>query len=177
MITAIDTNGLIDVFSNDPEYGTSSAAVLRDCIQTGAIVICEVVLAEIATVFEDHNVLKQALNDLPISFNAMTEKSALYAAKIWRSYRNAGGQRKRMVADFFVRSTCYLPVRPTPNSRPWFLPGTFQRIGTCGDINWIVFSHESSPSRLLVQTATNYPRKPPINKENSSSPPFFLQNS
>ncbi len=108
MITAIDTNILIDVFSDDPVYGKSSAVALRECIQGGAIVICEVVLAETATAFSDEKKFAHALKTLPISFSPMTEESSLYAAKIWRSYRNAGGMRKRMVADFLVaaHATC-----------------------------------------------------------------------
>ncbi len=108
MITALDTNILIDVFSNDPTFGTASAKAIRDCIREGALVICEIVLAETATVFSEKTILEDALNTLPISFSSMTEESSLYAAEIWRSYRNAGGLRKRMVADFLVaaHATC-----------------------------------------------------------------------
>jgi predicted nucleic acid-binding protein len=108
MITAVDTNILIDVFSNDGQYGSSSAKALRDCIHAGALVFCEIVLAETATVFEEKEALDHALKILPISFSSMTEESSLYAAEIWRSYRNAGGQKKRMVADFLIaaHATC-----------------------------------------------------------------------
>ncbi len=108
MITAIDTSILIDIFSDDPNFGQSSTKALRECIREGALVICEVVLAETATVFSDEKKLDQVLKMLPISFSAMTEESSLYAAMIWRSYRNAGGMRKRMVADFLVaaHATC-----------------------------------------------------------------------
>ncbi|MBT3227428.1 MAG: type II toxin-antitoxin system VapC family toxin [Deltaproteobacteria bacterium] len=108
MITAIDTNILIDIFSDDPEFGSASTKALRECIQEGALVICEIVLAETATVFSDIRILDQALKTLPISFLAMTEESSLYAARSWRSYRDAGGGRKRMVADFLVaaHATC-----------------------------------------------------------------------
>jgi predicted nucleic acid-binding protein len=108
MITAIDTNILIDVFSNDPAFGATSASALRNVIKSGALVVCEIVLAEIATVFEDQTILNQALDSLPISFSPMSAQSALYAAKIWRSYRNNGGTRKRVVTDFLIaaHATC-----------------------------------------------------------------------
>ena len=56
----------------------------------------------------DKKVLDHALNTLPMTFLPMSEESSLYAADIWRSYRNAGGLRKRMVADFLVaaHATC-----------------------------------------------------------------------
>lgn len=108
MITAIDTNILIDIFTNDPKFGTISSDAMRNCIQTGSLVVCEVVLAETATVFSDRKILDHALDTLPITFLPMSEESSLYAADIWRSYRKVGGNRKRMVADFLVaaHATC-----------------------------------------------------------------------
>ena len=108
MITALDTNILIDVFSDDPKFGKSSAVALRECIKEGALVICEIVLAETATAFSDEKKLNQVLKTLPVSFSAMTEESSLYATAIWRSYRNTGEVRKRMVGDFLVaaHATC-----------------------------------------------------------------------
>ncbi len=102
MITAVDTNVLIDIFCDDPIFGQRSASSLRHCLNEGKIVICDVVLAETATVFNDLRILRNAQKTLPLSFSSMTEESALYAAKIWQSYRKAGGQRLRMVADFLV---------------------------------------------------------------------------
>lgn len=108
MITAVDTNILIDIFTDDPDYGQASAAALRECIREGALVICDIVLAETATSFSNKQALDQALTTLPLSFSAMSEESAYYAADIWRSYRKAGGNRKRMVTDFLVaaHATC-----------------------------------------------------------------------
>ena len=102
MITAVDTNILIDIFTNDKKFGKASAKALRDCMQAGALEICDIVLAETATIFPDKKMLDHALKTLPVGFSAMTAESSIYAAEIWRSYRNAGGLRKRMVADFLV---------------------------------------------------------------------------
>ena len=108
MITAVDTNILIDIFTNDPQFGAASAEALRASMKVGALEICDIVLAETATVFSDSKVLDHALKTLPVVFSPMTEESSLYAGKIWHSYRNAGGLRKRMVADFLVaaHATC-----------------------------------------------------------------------
>lgn len=108
MITAIDTNVLIDVFTNDRVFGTSSANALRDCLQSGALVVCDIVLAETATAFADRSRLDYAMQKLQIRFLPMTEESALYAADMWRAYRSSGGKRKRMIADFLIaaHATC-----------------------------------------------------------------------
>lgn len=102
MITAVDTNVLLDIFTNNPQFGIASAKALRESIQSGALAICEIVLAETATLFEEVSVLESALKKLSISFSPMSEKSAIYAAAIWRSYRKAGGQRQKMEVDFLI---------------------------------------------------------------------------
>lgn len=108
MITAVDTNILIDIFNDDPTYCHASSELLRKCMSEGAIVICDIVLAETATVFSDQNILTAALKNLQIAFSPLNEESSLYAATIWQSYRNSRGSRKRLVADFLIaaHATC-----------------------------------------------------------------------
>lgn len=108
MITAVDTNILIDIFNDDPSFCRVSTELLKKCISEGAIVICDIVLAEVATMFYDQIDLKNALQNLQIVFSPMSEESSLFAAKIWRSYRQSGGSRKRLVSDFLIaaHATC-----------------------------------------------------------------------
>ena len=51
MITAIDTNVLIDLFGADPIHGIHSKEAIRSCINQGSLVACEVVWAEVSAVF------------------------------------------------------------------------------------------------------------------------------
>jgi predicted nucleic acid-binding protein len=51
MITAVDTNVLLDVFGADPEFGQRSAEALRACLREGRLVACEVVWAETASFY------------------------------------------------------------------------------------------------------------------------------
>ncbi|MBT4285952.1 MAG: type II toxin-antitoxin system VapC family toxin [Deltaproteobacteria bacterium] len=102
MITAVDTNILIDIFNNDPTFGSVSAEALRKCVSDGSVVICDIVLAESATMFVNQQAFDKVIGLLPITFSATSRESALYAANIWRQYRKKGGSRKRLVADFLV---------------------------------------------------------------------------
>jgi len=43
VITAVDTNVLIDIFTADKTYAEKSAAALEQSIQKGRVVVCEVV--------------------------------------------------------------------------------------------------------------------------------------
>ena len=68
----------------------------------GSLVACDVVWAEVAGFFLDSAVLTGAMNSLGIEFRAVSVEAALDAGKRWRGYRQRGGKRDRVVADFLV---------------------------------------------------------------------------
>lgn len=102
MITAVDTNVLLDVFAADPQFGEASAASLRRCSSEGRLVACEVVLAELASLFPTSDEALQALDRLELDFSPMEAAAALHAGVAWRRYRKKGGTRERLVADFLI---------------------------------------------------------------------------
>ena len=102
MVTAVDTNVLLDVFGADPKFATASAEALRRCLREGALVASEVVWAETATVFGNTGLFQNAMNTLSASFSPITEEAAIKAADAWRRYRAGGGPRDRIAADFLV---------------------------------------------------------------------------
>jgi predicted nucleic acid-binding protein len=102
LITAVDTNVLVDVLYPDPTFGPASAAALRECLEAGALVACEVVWAETAAGFPNAGTASDALETLRIDFSALDDAASLHAAERWRAYRQAGGARQRVVGDFLV---------------------------------------------------------------------------
>ncbi|HUY28292.1 MAG TPA: type II toxin-antitoxin system VapC family toxin [Candidatus Binataceae bacterium] len=102
MITAIDTNVLIDVFGADPAFGEKSAAAVRRCLHDGALVACAVVWAQTAVAFPSREKFARAMNDLSVAFDPMTGETALKAAEAWRRYRAHGGMRTRIASDFLI---------------------------------------------------------------------------
>ena len=102
MITAVDTNVLLDVFGADPKFGAASAQALRRCLKEGTLVASEVVWAETATVFGDARLFQNAMDTLQAAFSPMTEGAAIKAADAWRRYRAGGGPRDRIAADFLI---------------------------------------------------------------------------
>lgn len=102
MITAVDTSVLLDVFGPDPIFGPRSGKAIRVCLAEGGLVACEVVWAEVASFFPSPNVAQDVLDRLEIEFSPIELKTALLASRVWKAYRNRGGQRKRMVADFLI---------------------------------------------------------------------------
>ncbi len=102
MITAVDTNVLIDVFTADPVFAERSAAALEESIRRGRIVVCEAVWAETCALFPDDRSFVRAMQDLGVELSPMTEVSAQQAGSAWRQYRKNKGSRTRMIADFMI---------------------------------------------------------------------------
>ncbi len=103
MITAVDTNVLVDILEPDPRYGAASGDALTRCLADGTVVACDVVWAEVATVYgEKQAELLAALETLGIAYSEVAQEAALEAARHWHAYRSQGGSRQRIAADFIV---------------------------------------------------------------------------
>ena len=103
MITAVDTNVLIDVLEPDPVHGRGSLDLLRRAMREGSVVACEVVWAEVATAYADRiDKVLEALSQAGINFLPMTEAAAVKSAEYWHSYRRRSGKGGRIVADFLI---------------------------------------------------------------------------
>ena len=102
MITAVDTNVLLDVFTADPHFGSASRAALRKCRAEGSLVACDVVWAEVAAAFADSVAAATALDGLEVEYDGVDRDSALAAGMAWRGYRSAGGTRRRILPDLVI---------------------------------------------------------------------------
>lgn len=102
MITAVDTNVLLDVFLGDLRFGQASGEHLREALRLGVIVACEAVWAETAAVFPEQAAFEKAMRTLGIQFLPLTQQAAAEAGIAWKRYRDSGGKRLRMVADFLI---------------------------------------------------------------------------
>ncbi len=102
MITAVDTNVLLDVFRPDPQHGPQSAAWLAAAYDYGAVVVCDVVYAELVPFFGDRLALDGALREVGATLSPIDSAIAYEAGMRWMRYRRAGGPRTRIVADFLI---------------------------------------------------------------------------
>lgn len=102
MITALDSNVLIDVFGGDPRFGPASRDALRVCMSEGALVACPTVWAEVGAHFPSIQDERGAMETLGVAFSSHDHESALEAAGSWRTYRTSGGTRQRVIADFLI---------------------------------------------------------------------------
>jgi predicted nucleic acid-binding protein len=102
VITAIDSNVIFDLLTNNAVFGLQSQAALRSCVAEGKLVVCDVVCAEIAGWFPSVAMTRQALAEMGIDFSPLTMDCAFAAGIAWKSYRARGGARRRVAADFLI---------------------------------------------------------------------------
>ncbi|MHB8482903.1 MAG: type II toxin-antitoxin system VapC family toxin [Nitrospiria bacterium] len=104
MITSVDTNILLDVFGADPLFGRKSALILKQCRKEGALVARDVVWIETASIFLKEEAFLEAIHTLEIAYSGITQETSMKAVSVWRKYREEGGKRDRVAADFMIGS-------------------------------------------------------------------------
>jgi len=102
VITAVDTSVLLDFLNHDPEFGTASRDALRSCAGEGPLLACDVVWAEIAGCFPSISACRDTLRELEIEFSPVQPEAAFQAGLSWKTYRQRGGARARVAADFLI---------------------------------------------------------------------------
>lgn len=86
MITAIDTNVLLDVLVPGAPHGDSSERALLESLRQGALVICELVYAELAAHFPQRADLDRFLGDTDIRLEPSVPEALYRAGQAWRQY-------------------------------------------------------------------------------------------
>ena len=90
MITAVDTNIILDVLIPGEPFGESSKKLLDRHLSMGKLIICEVVFAELAAGFPSGRELEYFLSDTGIGLVCSNEKSLFLAGSRWAKYARKG---------------------------------------------------------------------------------------
>ncbi|MBW8844855.1 MAG: type II toxin-antitoxin system VapC family toxin [Burkholderiales bacterium] len=108
---AVDASVLVDVLTGDAAYGEASAQALALALSEGEVVISEAVAAEVQTLLDTRETVMDALNEFGIRFDAIQEAAAVRAGHMQRRYRDRGGRRERVVADFLIGAHALLQCK------------------------------------------------------------------
>lgn len=104
MMTAVDTNVLLDVFYSPSRNAETSGVALREAYDRGGLCIAAAVYAELAPRFAERSDLDGALAELGVVLIADDADVAWQAGRAWQSYRGAAGPRSRILTDFLIAS-------------------------------------------------------------------------
>jgi predicted nucleic acid-binding protein len=86
MITAVDTNIILDILIPDEPFGESSKLLLDRHLSEGKLILCEVVFAELAAHFPSEADLKALLAETGMCLVYSNEKSLYIAGTRWATY-------------------------------------------------------------------------------------------
>ncbi len=101
MLTAVDSSILFSIFKGEAD-ATDWVDRLVGERGRGQLVVCDVVYAEIATLFPDHSEMESTLARLGIRLDPIGAAAAHMAGQVFLEYRRRGGPRKYMVPDFLI---------------------------------------------------------------------------
>ena len=102
MITAIDTNVLLDILRPNPAFCGASMQAIEDSAAAGSLVVCDLVYAELCVHFSAQGECDSFLAANEIRVEPLTRSAHFSASRAWRKYRRQGGPRIRILTDFLV---------------------------------------------------------------------------
>ena len=102
MITALDTNVLLDILAPDEKFFDFSARALEGAAVAGSLVVCELVYAELCAHFQAQRDCDEFLKENDIRVEPLGRPASFLASRIWKAYRLRGGKRNRILSDFLI---------------------------------------------------------------------------
>ncbi len=98
----VDTNVLLDVATDDPQWAEWSIRKLEETALRGPLLINDVIYAELSVRFSEIETLDAFVAEAGL-VHAPTPRAALFlAAKAFQRYRAAAGVRSGVLPDFFI---------------------------------------------------------------------------
>jgi predicted nucleic acid-binding protein len=98
----VDTNVLVDVLQNDPQWADWSIAQLRAQAKLHALAINPVIYAEISLSFSTLEALDDVVLTLALELREIPRPALFLAAKAYALYRRRGGSKAQVLPDFFI---------------------------------------------------------------------------
>ncbi len=98
----VDTNVLIDVLEDDPEWADWSIAQLRAQSKVHPLTINPIIYAELSLTFSRVEALDTTIESLGLKLVELPRPALFLAGKAFAQYRKQGGKANNVLADFFI---------------------------------------------------------------------------
>ncbi|MDD5058823.1 MAG: type II toxin-antitoxin system VapC family toxin [Sideroxydans sp.] len=98
----VDTNVLIDVLEDDPEWADWSIAQLCAQSQVHPLAINPIIYAELSLTFSKVEALDKTITNLGLSVLEIPRPALFLAGKAFAQYKRQGGKANNVPADFFI---------------------------------------------------------------------------
>lgn len=98
----VDTNVLVDVLQDDPQWADWSIGQLRAQASIHQLTINPIIYAEISLSFSTLEGLDSAVSTLALELRELPRPALFLAAKAFVQYRTRGGSKLQVLPDFFI---------------------------------------------------------------------------
>ena len=98
----VDTNVLVDVLEDDPQWSEWSVGQLRAQSKIHRLAINPIIYAELSLTFSTAEALDQAIEDLDLVIVDIPRPALFLAGKAFIRYRRQGGTKSNVLGDFFI---------------------------------------------------------------------------
>lgn len=98
----VDTNVLVDVLEDDPQWADWSIGQLRTQSRVHRLVINPVIYAELSLTFSTVEALDEVLAGMQLPVVEMPRSALFLAGKAFAQYRRRGDTKGNVLADFFI---------------------------------------------------------------------------
>ncbi len=98
----VDTNVLIDVLEDDPQWAEWSIAQLRAQSQIHELVINPIIYSELSFAFKTWEELDATVQQLGLLVQEIPRSALFLAGKAFIQYRGVGGTKSNVLPDFFI---------------------------------------------------------------------------
>jgi predicted nucleic acid-binding protein len=109
----VDSNVLIDVWTDDPQWYDWSQTRLHEAGRSGPLLINDVIYAESSVGFLNSEDFDAALLKARVTVAPIPQLALFHAGKAFTEYRRRGGVRTGVLPDFFIGAHAmveHLPV-------------------------------------------------------------------
>lgn len=100
--TLVDSNVLLDVFTEDDEWFDWSAAMLEQAAHEAELVINPIIYAEVSPQFDSIEELDEALPTTFCRRASLPWEAGFLAGRALVHYRRSGGVRRSPLPDFYI---------------------------------------------------------------------------
>jgi predicted nucleic acid-binding protein len=108
----VDTNVMIDVLADDPEWADWSEEQLLRAIETDELAINPIIYAELAAAYRTEAALEKALQHWPLARLSLPYAAGYLSGQAFRNYRKKGGRKRSPLPDFYIGAHAQIEQLP-----------------------------------------------------------------
>jgi predicted nucleic acid-binding protein len=101
-VLLVDTNVLVDVLENDPQWADWSIGQLRAQAKVHRLAINPIIYSELSLAFSTVEALDKTIDGLGLALVEVPRPALFLAGKAFARYRRQGGSKNNVLADFFI---------------------------------------------------------------------------